>query len=772
MKIPLFLCWASLLIAQQPTPEEKNVFLDQIFARPGVEGGFLISTLESRPLSEAFDHFCADLETTVRAGSAGDGLWVHVRDWLARKTPDPGPVPFAFAGELYSPDKKQSPGLFTYRITVDGEEPEPKMLAHIWRPSYQVTDYCLGPLWVREIKWIQDDHTAHSIVEITNSASVRRTPSRRSEGEGLSSPPYYSCGRGARPRDVTFTAVDLLEADEDLPHALFSPNLQWPGDRSPSAAFRLMPGKKMLIRIGFGFGKDEADAARRIHRAIQSSPGEWERTLNQWFRDRCPAFDCPDEAMRRIYYYRWYLLKRNLVTGWYRYPALYEGNIGGHFPKVIGFPYPLQICEARWLRDRQTAFGQALNGIFHSDGTYFGYLNWAPYAYWQLYLVWPDQDLLRAALPGAQQHVQNYLAEDTDGDFLPTQTGSWPTGMEYQPAFFQWTDPPWDHTQSERYRGEGKQPTSIERVDKATYLYLSAIAVSRMAETVEDADTVAEYAGVAEKVRSAILSKMWDPETNFFYSLDPETDEKALLAKCIDGFFPFMFREMVGEEHLDLLRHLGNPATFQTRWPIPTVALDCPAFSPDNDWRIGPHASTENPVRYGCSWNGPSWGFTNSLVAECLGSGVRISRDRELKALFQELMRRITLLHFRNHNHNNPCILEHYHPFDGRPYNSIIDYFHSFHNDLIIRYLVGLVPRRDDLIEIDPLANEWDYFALDNVPYRGRFLTIVWDAPGGPPRYQDVDKGLSLFLDGRHAFTVPELRRVVYDPASGKVVEG
>ena len=79
---------------------------------------------------------------------------------------------------------------------------------------------------------------------------------------------------------------------------------------------------------------------------------------------------------------------------------------------------------------------------------------------------------------------------DTDGDYLPTQIGSWPTGMEYQPSFFQFTDPPWDHTESERYRGAGREPTRIERVDKASYLYLSALAISRMAETLGDEGVV------------------------------------------------------------------------------------------------------------------------------------------------------------------------------------------------------------------------------------------------------------------------------------------
>src|SRR5205807_10527530 len=58
-------------------------------------------------------------------------------------------------------------------------------------------------------------------------------------------------------------------------------------------------------------------------------------------------------------------------------------------------------------------------------------------------------------------------------------------------------------------------------------------------------------------------------------------------------------------------------------------------------------------------------------------------------------------------------------------------YFHSGFIDLIITGLVGLRPRDDDTVEVNPLAPaEWEYLALADVMYRGHRLSILWDKNG------------------------------------------
>jgi len=76
------------------------------------------------------------------------------------------------------------------------------------------------------------------------------------------------------------------------------------------------------------------------------------------------------------------------------------------------------------------------------------------------------------------------------------------------------------------------------------------------------------------------------------------------------------------------------------------------------------------------------------------------------------------------------------------------DYNHSTFCDLVISGLVGLRPRPDDTLEVNPLVPEgtWDYFCLDQVPYHGRSITILYDEAG--ERYRK-GAGLRVFADGK-----------------------
>ena len=85
-------------------------------------------------------------------------------------------------------------------------------------------------------------------------------------------------------------------------------------------------------------------------------------------------------------------------------------------------------------------------------------------------------------------------------------------------------------------------------------------------------------------------------------------------------------------------------------------------------------------------------------------------------------------------------------------------YNHSSYADLVITGLVGLRPRADDVVEVNPLAPpEWDWFALDRVPYHGRELSILWDRTG---RHFHRGKGLRVFADGKEIAHAATLRRV------------
>lgn len=76
-----------------------------------------------------------------------------------------------------------------------------------------------------------------------------------------------------------------------------------------------------------------------------------------------------------------------------------------------------------------------------------------------------------------------------------------------------------------------------------------------------------------------------------------------------------------------------------------------------------------------------------------------------------------------------------------------VDYNHSTFADLIIEGLVGLRAVFGALFfMVNPLAIGFKYFALDNVAYHNRSISIAWDEDG-TRNYTGCKKGMCVFVD-------------------------
>ena len=87
-------------------------------------------------------------------------------------------------------------------------------------------------------------------------------------------------------------------------------------------------------------------------------------------------------------------------------------------------------------------------------------------------------------------------------------------------------------------------------------------------------------------------------------------------------------------------------------------------------------------------------------------------------------------------------------------------YNHSTFCDLIITGLVGLRPRADDIIEVNPLIDaSMAYFALEGVQYHNRSLSMIWDSDGS--KY-GKGSGLRIWIDGDLKAASPTLQKLEF----------
>lgn len=117
-----------------------------------------------------------------------------------------------------------------------------------------------------------------------------------------------------------------------------------------------IPAQK-TIRLRYAFAVDHVattDSKDRVNAALsEADPFKRnEADFNAWLVKNVPAFSTTDPDILKLYYYRWFLVKRSLhdpkkfIPGHpYKRPAIYESPIGDWFCAVIGLPIPVQIQE-------------------------------------------------------------------------------------------------------------------------------------------------------------------------------------------------------------------------------------------------------------------------------------------------------------------------------------------------------------------------------------------------------------------------------------------
>lgn len=502
-------------------------------------------------------------------------------------------------------------------------------------------------------------------------------------------------------------------------------------------------------------GDDEIRALVEREAQSQSLLADQVKTYNDWLVENVPAFVSADRALTIQYWHRaTSVLKKNLfrvgqgrLTDW----GISEGRwASSWYANMISYGGGHQIREARWLRDPGYVRGiittwcanEKENGVFPNyirpheigDGQY---TDWITSTVWDAHCVHPDKDSLAKWADALRRNVDGWLATyDTDNDGLLLVDSHWWTGMEWQPSFFFFND-----------YDKDKQDQHLERVDLTAYVYGSADNLARILDQIGDVDGARTYADIARKIREAAKAVMWDAESAFFYSVEPETHEKALVKEVV-GVYPFyfsMFDSDEGKPYTAVWKSILDPEQFWTQWPVASASKQCPAYSQDvnfNGKRVG-----------GCMWNGPTWPHANSIVLSAMAATLREFPGAPLSASdFYALFRSYTLAQFREQDPKFPWTGEYYNGDTGVWRTGERDYNHSTYLDLVIADWAGLRPRPDETIELAPLiAADAPGFVIDGIRYHRHDISICWLPKDAQEPQPDGLTGFRVYLDGRLA---------------------
>lgn len=259
----------------------------------------------------------------------------------------------------------------------------------------------------------------------------------------------------------------------------------------------------------------------------------------------------------------------------------------------------------------------------------------------------------------------------------------------------------------------------------------------------------------ADSLQYNMLKTLWDENAQFFKVLPKNENAGLCDARELHGYTPWYF-DLVGKEYAVVWKYLMDSTYFYTPYG-PTTAERChPGF-------------TISYEGHECQWNGPSWPFSTSVTLTGLANLLNNQQQD-----FITVKDYFNLMKIYAHSHHLtkddgtvvPWIDENLNPFTGdwiartrlKTWENGTwseskggvergkDYNHSTFCDLVITGLAGIRPQEGNQLTVNPLipTGTWNYFCLENVIYKGRKLTILYDKSG---KIYKRGKGLQVFVD-------------------------
>jgi hypothetical protein len=454
-----------------------------------------------------------------------------------------------------------------------------------------------------------------------------------------------------------------------------------------------------------------------------------------WMARNVPLFACPDKGFEETYYFRWWTFRKHIketADGFVITEFLPKvGWSGKH--NTISCPAGHHFREGRWIRDRRYLDDYAVFW-FRKGGEPRRYSFWAADAVYQRALSLGDFALAGELLPDL---IANYEAWETsrlepDGLFWQIDDRD---GMEVSVG------------------GSGKRPTIN------AYMYGDARALAAIAARAGKPEVAETYRRKAARIKQRVLDKLWDDKAGFFKVLPRGQQAEPVDVRELHGFTPWYFNlPDSGRGYEVAWKQLMDAQGFYAPFGPTTAEQRHPGF-------------TVSYQGHECQWNGPSWPFATAVTLTALANVLNDYPQQSVSSRdYFDTLTIYTASHrlICEDGTRVPWIDENLNPFTGDwiartrlkawkngtwdPGKGGVergkDYNHSTYCDLIISGLVGLRPRADDTVEVNPLlpAGTWDWFCLDGIPYHGRLLTILYDSTG--TKY-GRGIGLRLLADGR-----------------------
>ncbi len=461
---------------------------------------------------------------------------------------------------------------------------------------------------------------------------------------------------------------------------------------------------------------------------IQAIPN---RDAWNWMKANIPFFECPQDNFKEIYYFRWWTLRKHIMEtprGYTMTEFLVPRSYADRY-NMISCALGHHIIESRWLHDSRYIDDYIHLWYRGRDGgpmnKLHNFSSWAVHALYNRFLVNRDTLFLVDMLPDLVRDYQAWESERRHPDGLFWQYDV-RDGME--------------ESVSGGRNMENRRPTIN------SYMYGNAIALAEIAGLAGKEALAVKWRLKADTLKTMIQDYLWNKHSLFFETLKP--DKTFAGVREAIGYIPWYFN-LPDPGYEEAWKQVTDKDGFLAAFGLTTAEQRHPDFRT--------HGCCN------CEWDGAIWPFATSQTMTAMANLLNSYNQAVVNdsVYFRLLELYVESQYYRG----RPYIGEYLDEKTGywlkgdqersRYYN------HSTFCDLIITGLVGLRPRPDNIIEVNPLIPEgkWDWFCLDNIHYHGDIITVFWDKTGN--RYHR-GKGLHLVINGEEAAASNRIEKMIF----------
>lgn len=479
-----------------------------------------------------------------------------------------------------------------------------------------------------------------------------------------------------------------------------------------------------------------------------------------WYAPRIPLFESSDAALDAVYYYRWAVFRAHqrdlgaagaggFVSTEFLDDVSWQLNPYASINDAAGF----HLGEGRWARDRRFAHDYlGYLYTYHEDAGAYGnnraYSEVVADAAWRTYLV--DGDLGGVA----QWQAAMKIIFDQWADHYDAAKGLY------------WVEPLADATEytiasiDASGGADGFTGGQAFRPSINSYMYANARAIAHIAAATGDAAAAGAYHARADALRGNLTASLWNSTLRHFVDrYYASTDFVAywdfIRGRELVGLTPWAWDVVPDEaEYAQAWAHALRADELRSPYGLRTV-------EPTYEYYMRQYRYDGATGLRECQWNGPIWPYQMTSALAALSNlldhyasheGVVTTGD------YVDLLRLYAQLHYDDEGVLN--LEEDYDPDTG---SAIVGlprsphYFHSGFVDLVLSGLVGIRPRSDEYLEVNPLVDSSiGWFRVDNVLYHGRNVSVQWDVDGSHYGTQ----GLVVEVDGAQVNASSTLARL------------